>query len=180
MRQLLQRERGRGRRVSPGQSTLLPELLVVASTLVLVWFFRRVLADAQRSDIELTTLVPLFLAMTGLALAAGLLVVGQASRSAKRLQGPAQRLILAMQRTQRGDLAHRVHLRHGDDLKEVAAEFNRLLDWLNANPPVGATTGTDLVDVDALERLAALEGDEGDLEGGVEAGADRVGAASDD
>jgi HAMP domain-containing protein len=143
----------------PWRSTLLPEILIVVCTLVLIWFFRKLLVDAQRSDIELGTLLPLFLAMMGLALAAGILVVGQASRSARRLAGPEQRVVLAMQRVQRGDIAHRVHLRHGDPLKDVAAEFNKLLDWLNANPPVGVKTGTDLFEVD--DSLADLHGDIG-------------------
>ena len=64
---------GIGRTTSPGKSThrgpwrstLLPEFLIVACTLVLIWFFRRLLVDAQRSDIELGTLLPLFLAMMG-------------------------------------------------------------------------------------------------------------------
>ena len=144
---------GIGRTTSPGDpnhrgiwsSTLLPEILIVLCTLVLIWFFRKLLGDAQRSDIELATLLPMFLAMMGLALAAGILVVGQASRSARRLGGPSQRLVVAMQRVQRGDIGHRVHLRHGDSLKDVAAEFNKLLDWLNANPPPGVKTGTDLI-----------------------------------
>ena len=162
MRHSLHQGKGQGK---SGQgrtwhSTLLPELLIVASTLVLIWFFRRLLVEAQHSDIELGTLFPLFLAIVGLAVAAGLLVVSQASRSARRLTGPAQRLILAMQRTQRGDLAHRVHLRHGDELKDVAAEFNRLLDWLNANPPAGAKTGNDLIEFDMTDRLPPLNGDD--------------------
>jgi HAMP domain-containing protein len=175
---------GIGRTTSPGESThrgpwrstLLPEFLIVACTLVLIWFFRRLLVDAQRSDIELGTLLPLFLAMMGLALAAGVLVVGQASRSARRLAGPSQRLVVAMRRTQRGDIAHRVHLRHGDSLKEVAAEFNKLLDWLNENPPPGAKTGTDLIEVD--EKGADLPGDVG-LESSPE-DVIEVGSMSDD
>ena len=131
------------------RSTLLPEALIVVCSLVLVWFFRSILGEAQRSDIALGTLLPMFLAVVGFVVAAGVLVLTQASRSATRLKGPSQRLIVSMQRAQRGDLAHRVHLRHGDELRDVAAEFNRLLDWLNANPPEGAKTGTDLVEVDA-------------------------------
>ena len=178
MRHSLHKGKGPGGQNSPKRSTLVPELLIVASTLILVWFFRQLLAEAQRSDIELATLVPLFLAIVGLAMAAGILALGQASRSAKRLSGPSQRLILAMQRTRRGDLAHRVHLRHGVELKAVAAEFNRLLDWLNANPPEGAKTGSDLVEVDMTERLMALNGDDFEHEDAVESG--HAGAATDD
>lgn len=140
---------GSGKSRKPWRTALLPESLIVVCSLVLVWFFRGVLGEAQKSDIELGTLVPLFIAVLGFAVAAGVLVMTQVSRSSRRLKGPSQRLILAMQRARRGDLAHRVHLRHGDELRDIAAEFNRLLDWLNANPPEGAETGTDMVDVDA-------------------------------
>lgn len=134
------------------RSSLLPETLIAVCTLVLIWFFRELLIEAQRSDIELGTLVPLFLAVMGMALAAGVLVLGQSARSARRLNGPTQRLVLAMQRTRRGDIGHRVHLRHGDSLKEVAAEFNKLLEWLNANPPQGIKeTGSDLIEVERQE-----------------------------
>ena len=160
----LHQGKGHGGQGTPKRNSLVPELLIVASTLILVWFFRRLLADAQHSDIELTTLIPLFLAVVGLAVAAALLALGQASRSARRLDGPSQRLILAIKRTRRGDLAHRVHLRTGDEMKPIAAECNRLLDGLNANPPAGAKTGNDLIEGAATERLTALNEECDDIE----------------
>ena len=45
-------------------------------------------------------------------------------------------------------------------MKSVAAEFNRLLDWLNDNPPVGAKIGNDLIEVGQTERLTALNSEE--------------------
>jgi hypothetical protein len=61
-------------------------------------------------------------------------------------------------------------------LKEVAAEFNKLLDWLNENPPPGVKTGTDLIEVD--EKGADLPGDVG-LESSPE-DVIEVGSMSDD
>ena len=46
-----------------------------------------------------------------------------------------------------GDLAVRVHMQRGDYLSEIAFEFNKVLDWLNENPPEGARTGSDVVDM---------------------------------
>lgn len=53
-----------------------------------------------------------------------------------------------MQRVRQGDIAHRVHLRRDDELSQLAAEFNTLLDWLNENPPAGVRTGGDVVEME--------------------------------
>ncbi|MCB9869829.1 MAG: HAMP domain-containing protein [Planctomycetes bacterium] len=112
-----------------------------------VWFCRRLLVEAVRHEITLPSLVPLFLAVLGLVAVATVLVFAQAARSARRLHGPIQRITVAMQRMRTGDIGHRVHLRRGDHLREVAGELNLLLDWLNENPPAGVRTGTDVVEV---------------------------------
>jgi hypothetical protein len=40
-----------------------------------------------------------------------------------------------------------VSLRRGDLLSGLAQECNELLEYLNSNPPSGAKTGTDVVDI---------------------------------
>ncbi len=81
-------------------------------------------------------------------------VVGMlhASRVAQRVLGPEQRLIESLQRLRTGDLSFRVNLRRGDLLTGLAVECNEVLEWLNVNPPRGASTGSDVYEV---ERLAA-------------------------
>jgi nitrogen fixation/metabolism regulation signal transduction histidine kinase len=92
-------------------------------------------------------------------LVACLVVVVQGTRMAYRVAGPEHRLIQSLRRVRKGDLAFRVSLRRGDLLSGLAQECNELLDYLNTNPPSGAKTGTDVVDV-AFEdevREATLE-----------------------
>lgn len=159
------------------RTALLPELLLIACTGVLAWYCRDLLLQARERDLDLPGLFPLFLALLGLVVVAWILVLGQAARSARRLVGPIHRISVAMQRTRSGDIGHRVHLRRGDSLKEVAAEFNRLLDWLNENPPNGVQTGHDVVEVDSghegaihpekLEMPVAVPGKPEDLDDGL-------------
>lgn len=74
-------------------------------------------------------------------------VVHEVVRQSTRVLAPETRLRRALQRIRRGDLAFRVSLRRGDALRGLAAECNELLEWLNANPPAGASIGSDIVDV---------------------------------
>jgi len=125
----------------------IPTLGLAVSTLIVAVFCRRLLHEAMEQDIELPSLVPLFLAVLGFTLASGAVVVFQALRFSHRIAGPAYRLIQSMERVRTGDISFRVNLRRGDHLTEVAAEMNNLLDWLNENPPAGVRTGTDVVRV---------------------------------
>lgn len=74
-----------------------------------------------------------------------------ASQVALRVVGPEVRLIESLRRMRTGDLSFRVHLRRGDLLAGLAKECNELLEWLNANPPSGAATGSDVVEVERME-----------------------------
>ena len=146
-------------------ASIVPELLLILCTVVMIWFCRRFLLEAEQHDLGLVTLLPMVGALLGIVLVAGMLVFSQASRSLHRLSGPTHLIIVAMQRTRTGDLGHRVHLRRGDKLTEIAAEFNRVLDWLNENPPVGARTGTDMIEVDhAADRFQGLDVDDGPVD----------------
>jgi HAMP domain-containing protein len=78
-------------------------------------------------------------------------VVVQSMRASQRVAGPEYRLVQSLRRIRAGDLSFRVHLRRGDLLGGLAEECNALLDYLNANPPEGAQTGTDVVEIASLE-----------------------------
>lgn len=75
-------------------------------------------------------------------------VVWQCVRLATRVAGPEYRLRRALRRIRSHDVGFRVNLRRGDLLGGLARECNELLDWLNENPPAGARTGGDVVDVE--------------------------------
>lgn len=144
--------------------SLIPTFGLTACTLIVAVFCRRLLSEASVNDVDLPSLVPLFVSVLGFTLASGAVVVFQALRFSHRIAGPAYRLVRSMERMRSGDLAFRVNLRRGDHLTEVAAEMNRLLDWLNANPPSGARTGTDVVELtgggveDEDEEIGVLDG----------------------
>jgi hypothetical protein len=97
----------------------------------------------------------LFMLVVGGFLAATSAVVGiQSVRLSNRVSGPEFRLRQALQRIRTGDVGFRITLRRGDLLVALAHECNQLLDWLNRNPPNGAHTGGDIVEVRApLERV---------------------------
>ncbi len=137
----------------PSRSSVLvavvgPALGVMVSIAVVAWFARQMLARGEAQEVDIDGLLPLFLVLLALAAIATILVFLQSSRSARRLIGPVHRINVAMQRIRQGDIAHRVHLRKNDELGQVAAELNKLLDWLNENPPAGAQTGGDVVEMD--------------------------------
>lgn len=129
-------------------STLLPVAGVIVSTSVIAWFANDLLEQAKDREIEMVGLMPLFLALLVIAGISTALVFLQSARSARRLTGPVHRIKVGMQRVRQGDIAHRVHLRRDDELSQLAAEFNTLLDWLNENPPAGVRTGGDVVEME--------------------------------
>lgn len=127
--------------------SLIPTLGLAVSTLIVAVFCRRLLGEASAQEVELPSLVPLFLAVLGFTVASGAVVVFQALRFSNRIAGPAYRLVKSMERIRGGDIGFRVNLRRGDHLIDVATEMNNLLDWLNENPPAGVKRGSDLVRV---------------------------------
>ena len=126
---------------------ILPALVLSASILGIAWFCRHVIEEAERIDMDLPSLLPLLLAVLGFTLVSCFFVVAQAIRMANRIAGPTLRITTAMQRVRLGDIGFRVYLRRGSYLSEIALEFNKVLDWLNENPPEGVLTGSDVVDV---------------------------------
>jgi hypothetical protein len=127
----------------------LPIACLVVAVVVLTLYCESLLADATSGRAVVAGDLPLVLAAGGFLAAAAAVVVLQASRVASRVAGPEYRLRVALQRIRGGDIGFRVHLRRGDLLTGLAHECNELLDWLNANPPAGVATGSDVVDVEA-------------------------------
>jgi methyl-accepting chemotaxis protein len=106
------------------------------------------LTEALAAKPALPSLLPMFVAFGAYVLVSVAVVVRQATLFSNRIAGPVWRLVRSMQRVREGDLTFRVTLRRGDHLEELVVEFNRLIEWLNENPPPGAKTGSDLVDVE--------------------------------
>jgi len=148
--------------------TVLPVLTLVASIFGVTWFCHSLLEEAKRVDVDLPSLLPLLLGVFGICLVSCLLAVTHGVRLQRRLGGPTLRLIAGMQRVRVGDLSFRVHLRRGDYLSELAFEFNKVIDWLNENPPEGVRTGSDVVDVYAPDQDDPMDGGFDEIDFGLD------------
>lgn len=129
----------------------LPVWLLLGGVVSLAWYLHGVLDVAAAGELPAARGPGLWIAVAAFLVTVVAVVLAQGLRMAERVAGPEHRLRAALQRIRSGDVGFRVALRRGDPLQELARECNELLDWLNHNPPAGARTGTDIVDVDAEE-----------------------------
>jgi hypothetical protein len=123
----------------------------------LTGYCSHLLAEAESGRAAPIGTAALYVGAGCFLLASVAVVLLQAARVCHRVAGPEYRLRAALARIRSGDLTFRVHLRRGDLLTGLADECNELLEWLNRNPPSGATTGSDVVEVDALPLEAEAE-----------------------
>lgn len=130
---------------------VLPVAAITAAVGLMTLVCRQLLAEATAGDAVPALELPFYAGGACFLLAAVAVVVVQSMRIAGRVSGPEFRLVQSLQRIRSGDLAFRVHLRKGDLLADLAHECNVLLDWLNANPPVGSRTGSDLFEVGSVD-----------------------------
>ncbi len=119
---------------------LLPAVgLAFVAVLTAVWC-TRVMDEAMATDSELPNLMPLFYVVIVFEILAGATLLTNSLKVSHRVAGPAYRICKSLERIRAGDVAFAVKLREGDHLTEVRDELNRLLDWLNENPPPGVIT----------------------------------------
>ncbi|MHC5062432.1 MAG: hypothetical protein ACYTG5_00490 [Planctomycetota bacterium] len=128
-----------------GKGGVLAILGLAICVVLIAVFCLQLMQESLGGARERPSLVPLMLAVLGFFLCASTVAVVQGLRYSNRIVGPTQRLCTIMRKLQEGDLTVRAHLRRGDYLRDLASELNRLIDWLNENPPAGSTTGGDLV-----------------------------------
>lgn len=136
-------------------AVVMPLLLLAIAVIGVTFYCDGLLVDAA-TGADAGSAHPLFVAGSGFLCIAVAVTVLQAARVAHRVAGPEYRLQQALQRIRAGDLTFRVHLRKGDLLGGLANECNELLEWLNANPPAGARTGSDLLDLHGHELPEAV------------------------
>lgn len=98
------------------------------------------LEQAIATDRDMPNLMPLVYTVISFEVLAGVFLLLNSVRVSHRVAGPAYRICKSLERIRSGDLAFAVKLRTDDHLTEVADEMNRLLDWLNDNPPSGCVT----------------------------------------
>ncbi len=120
---------------------------IAAGMLALTAVTWAVLDAAAADSVTPPSVAPIYLAGAFCLLVSCMVVVVHGTRTAHRVAGPEHRLVQSLRRVRNGDLAFRVSLRRGDLLSSLAAECNELIEYLNENPPTGARTGSDVVDV---------------------------------
>ncbi len=120
--------------------SLFPSIGLAVGALLVSVFCNRLSREAGQFDVELESLLPLFLTVVGFLFAAGLFLVVNAMKISHQVAGPMYRISQSLRRMRHGDLNFKVGLRKGDHLDEIAEELNLLLDALNDNPFPGATT----------------------------------------
>lgn len=143
-------ERRKSQGIATDPTSRRPVLVLgtIALGLLALTAMSHVALDAAASDAAAPPdVAPIYLTAVCCLIVSCLVVVVFGARTAHRLAGPEHRLIQSLRRVRKGDLAFRVSLRRGDLLTGLAQECNALLDYLNANPPTGAVTGNDLVDI---------------------------------
>jgi methyl-accepting chemotaxis protein len=136
---------------------LLPAVVMCLGFGGLAFYCHRLLDEAAAGRPVRAGDAGFWLAVAGFFLACIAVVLLQSLRLAQRVAGPEWRLRRSLRRIRAGDLGFRITLRRGDLLNGMAHECNELLDWLNANPPPGVRTGSDVVEVgaDAGEEVRA-------------------------
>jgi hypothetical protein len=135
--------------------SVVPVLGLSALLVLVAYFCHELRLEVLAADVEVESVAPFLLAVTGCVLVAGVLLLYNALRISHRIAGPMHRICESLERVRNGDLAFRVQLRPGDHLREVCDELNRLIDALNENPPPGATTRLMRAYEDPAERAAA-------------------------
>jgi hypothetical protein len=128
---------------------LLPAVIMCVGFGALALYCHRLLEGAAAGRPVRTGDAGFWLAIVGFFIACIAVVLLQSLRLAQRVAGPEWRLRRSLRRIRAGDLGFRIALRRGDLLNGMAHECNELLDWLNANPPAGGRTGSDVVEVGA-------------------------------
>lgn len=131
-------------------AVVVPGLAMLVSVLALALYCRSLLAEAAAGRAVAVGEIGLWFVVGGFLAACACVVTLQSVRLANRVAGPEYRLRRALQRIRSGDVGFRIALRRGDLLGGLARECNDLLDWLNENPPSGARTGSDIVEVAAV------------------------------
>lgn len=121
---------------------LAPALLLTALAVFTAIYCTWVMDEALATDADVPNTMPLFYLVLGFELLGGFFLLFHSLRASHRVAGPAYRICKSLERIRSGDLAFTVNLRKGDHLTEVRDELNRLLDWLNDNPPPGCVTRT--------------------------------------
>lgn len=119
---------------------LYPALALAVIAIFTAVYCTRLMDEAMAADTDMPNLMPLFYLVISFELLAGIFLLGNSLKVSHKVAGPAYRICKSLERMRSGDLAFTVNLRKGDHLTEIRDELNKVLDWLNENPPAGCVT----------------------------------------
>jgi methyl-accepting chemotaxis protein len=123
-------------------SISIPALLMLLAVGVwAVWIDASVFDDVSTAgESSLPSFLPFGVGVFVAILVFGATIVVQALRVSHRVEGSAYRIVRSMERIRTGDLDFTIKLRNKDHLQDVAAELNRLMDWLRTRLPAQPTS----------------------------------------
>ncbi len=115
-----------------------PAATCLALTAVILGVFSAQLSqEAILADVELPSLVPIFITVVCFLVVATGFLLFNALRFSHRIAGPMYRFSKTFEAVREGDLSIRANLRKHDYLGEVADAMNEFLEWLEEHPPQG-------------------------------------------
>jgi hypothetical protein len=121
-------------------TALLPAIALAAIAVTTAVYCSRLINESVPIDGDQGSMMPLFYLVLAFELMAAVFLMYSSLKMSHRVAGPAYRICRSLERLRSGDLAFSVSLRKGDHLVEIRDELNRVLDWLNQNPPPGCIT----------------------------------------
>ena len=136
--------------------TLLPGVVLAGIAVFTAVYVTRAMNHATATGSELPDLMPLFYLVIVFQLLAAVFLLANSLKASHLVAGPAYRICKSLERIRSGDLAFEVKLRKGDHLTEIRDELNLLIDWLNANPPMGSATRQQAAETSRAEPDPAL------------------------
>ena len=136
---------------------MIPAIGLGVMVAIVSWFCCRLYEESLPAQVELDSLIPLYLGVTGLSLFTVVVLVASAYKLSQRVAGPMFNLCRSLKQIEKGNVAFKVNLRDRDHLNDIAVQLNKVLDKLNENPPPGFTTLDTLAQVarEAGQRAAS-------------------------
>ena len=107
---------------------MIPTLAMVVTTIIVSAFCHRLRIEAEQSEAELGSLVPLFVSFACFVVASGFAVVYQAVRISNKVAGPQVNMRRVIDHVIAGEHNQRVRLREGDFMVSAADDINRLIE----------------------------------------------------
>ncbi len=128
---------------------MIPAMALGVTTVIVAAFCHRLRLEAEQTDAELSSLVPLLVSFVAFTIASAFAIVYQAVRISNRVIGPQVNMRHVINRVIAGEHDARVRLRKGDFMMPAADDINRLVEHFTrktVDQPANAVTKALSVD----------------------------------